>query len=283
MGIFNTGSISLMADQEHIEQGDSGSLTLEDLCGGPVDVDLMRHVPEPEFTASVRNLHHQLELQHQLLSNMKADFDLKWDHRERAMHELMEAQKRDLEPFLGEERPRAQVINHSSSFAGLCGGSPSGPSGLESTKSTTCPTLGSDGKGQMVTVPEYKAGAFRARAWYDTNSMMVPEKNSKSLASIRGKPAQVIAACVPIELALGSDGVQKFGWVSDAYFDVDGCEGLLLAVRELIHCRRGQKPMLEYSMGVAEVVGRIHPHHRQFLRWSLRALGSCPRTKEKNR
>ena len=201
----------LMAGQEHIEQGDSGSLPLEDLCGGPVDVDLMRHVPEPEFTASVRNLHHQLESQHQLLSNMKADFDQKWDHRERAMHEQMEAQRRDLERFLGEEHPRTHVINHSSSFAGLCGGSPSGPSGLESTKSTTCPTLGSDGKGEMVTVAEYKAWAFCARAWYDTNSIMVPKKNSELLASIRGKPAQVIAACVPIELALGSDGVQKIG------------------------------------------------------------------------
>ena len=67
----------------------------------------------------------------------------------------------------------------------------------------------------------------------------------------------MIAACVPIELALGSDGVQKIGEVLDAYFGVHGCEGLLLAVCELIHGRRGHKPMLEYSMGVAEVVGRI--------------------------
>ena len=41
--------------------------------------------------------------------------------------------------------------------------------------------------------------------------MMVPKKNSELLASIRGSPAQVIAACVAIELALGSDGVQKVG------------------------------------------------------------------------
>ena len=246
-----------MADQEHIEQGDSGGLTLEDLCGGPVDTDVLRHVPEPEFTASACNLHHQLELQHQLLSNMKADFDQKWDHRELALQDQMEAQRRDLERLLGEQRCRAHVVNHSSSFAGLRGGSPSGPSGLESTKSTTCPTLGSDGKGEMVTVVEYKAWAFRARAWYETNSMVVPKKNSELLASIRGKPAQVIAASVLIDMALGSDGVQKIGEVLDAYFGVDGCEGLLSAVRELIHGRRGHKPMMEYSMGVAEVVGRI--------------------------
>ena len=147
--------------------------------------------------------------------------------------------------------------NHSSSFAGLRGGSPSGPCGLESTKSTTCATLGSDGKGEMVTVAEYKAWAFCAWAWYETNSMAIPKKNSELLASIRGKPTQVIAACVPIELALGSDGVQKIDEVLDAYFGVDGCEGLLSAVRELIHGRRGHKPMLEYSMGVAEVVGWI--------------------------
>ena len=146
-----------MADQEHIEQGDSGGLTLEDLFVGPVDTDVLRHVPEPAFTASVCNLHHQLEVQHQLLSNMKADFDQIWDHRERAMQEQTEAQRRDLERVLGEERRRAHVINHSSSFAGLRGGSPSGPSGLESTKFTTCPTLGSDRKGEMVTVAGYKA------------------------------------------------------------------------------------------------------------------------------
>ena len=46
--------------------------------------------------------------------------------------------------------------------------------------------------------------------------MVVPKKNSELLASIRGKPAQVIAACVPIEMALGSDGVQKIGEVLDA-------------------------------------------------------------------
>ena len=84
------------------------------------------------------------------------------------MHQQMEAQRRDLERVLGEECRRAHVINHPSSFAGLRGGSPSGLSGLESTKSTTCPTLGSDGKGEMVTVAEYKAWAFRARAWYET-------------------------------------------------------------------------------------------------------------------
>ena len=82
-------------------------------------------------------------------------------------------------------------------------------------------------------------------------------KNSELLESIRDKPAQVIAACVPIELALRSDGIQKIGELLDAYFGVDGCEGLLSAVCELIHGRRGHKPMLEYSMGVAEVVGRF--------------------------
>ena len=156
----------------------------------------------------------------------------------------MEAQRRDLERVLAEERRWAHVINHSSSFAGLRGGSPSGPSDLESTKSTTCPTLGSDGKGEMVTVAEYKAWAVRAPAWYETNSMVVPKKNSELLSSIRSKPAQVIAACLPIEMALGSDGVQKIGEVLDAYFGVDGCKGLLSAVRELIHGRRGHKPML---------------------------------------
>ena len=72
------------------------------------------------------------------------------------------------------------------SFAGLPGGSPSGLSGLENTKSTTCPTLSSDGKGEMVTVAEYKSWAFRARAWYETNSMVVPKENSELLASICG-------------------------------------------------------------------------------------------------
>ena len=84
--------------------------------------------------------------------------------------------------------------------------------------------------------------------------MAIPKNNCELLASIHGKPAQVVAACVPIELALGSDGIQKINDVLDAYFGMDSCEDLLLAVRELIHVRRGQKPMLGYSMGVAEVV-----------------------------
>ena len=208
------------------------------------------------FTASVRNLDHLLELHHPLLSDMKADFDQKWDHRESAMQEHMEAQRRALPNVFSEERRRAHVINHSSSFAGLRGGSLSGSSGLEGTKSTMCPTLGCDERGVMVTVAEYKAWAFCARAWYETNSMAVPKKNFELLASICGKPAQVVAACVPIELALGADGIQKIGEVLDAYFGVDGCEGLLLAVCELIHGRRGHKPMLQYSMGVVEVFGR---------------------------
>ena len=144
------------------------------------------------------------------------------------------AQRRDLEAALGEERRQAHVINHSSSYAGLRGGSPSGPSGLESTKCTTCPTLSSDGKGEMVTVAEYKAWALHAQAWYETNSMAVPKKNFELLASIRAKPAQVIAACVPIELALGSDSVQKIGEVLDAYFGIDDCEGLLVLCLHLV-------------------------------------------------
>ena len=76
-----------MQDQEHTEQGEPSGLTLEDLCGGPFAADYMRHVREPEFTASVRSLHHELELQHQWLSNMKVDFNQRWDHRERAMQE----------------------------------------------------------------------------------------------------------------------------------------------------------------------------------------------------
>ena len=87
--------------------------------------------------------------------------------------------------------------------------------------------------------------------------MAIPKNNCELLGSIRGKPAQVVAACVPIELALRSDGIQKINEVLDAHFGMDSCEDLLLAVRELIHGRRGQKPMLGYSMGVAEVVERI--------------------------
>ena len=87
--------------------------------------------------------------------------------------------------------------------------------------------------------------------------MAVQKENSELLASIRGKPAQVVAACVPIQLALGADGIPKIGEVLDAYFGVDGCDGLLSAICDLIHGRRGHKPMLEYSMGVSEVVGRI--------------------------
>ena len=174
------------------------------------------------------------------------------------MQEQMEAQRRRLATVPSEERHQAHVMNHSSSFAELRGGSPSGPSGLENTKSTTCPTLGSGGKGEMGTVVDYKAWAIRAPAWYETTSMAVPKKNSQLLVSIRGKPAQVISACVPIELALGPDGIQEIGELLGAYFGVDGCEGLLSAIREVIHGRRGHKPMLEYSLGVAEGVGRIH-------------------------
>ena len=87
--------------------------------------------------------------------------------------------------------------------------------------------------------------------------MVVPKKNSELLASILGNPAQVIAACVPMNMAQGSDGVQKIGEALDAYFCVHGCERLLSAVRELIHARRGHKHLLDYSMGVAEVVRRI--------------------------
>ena len=86
----------------------------------------------------------------------------------------------------------------------------------------------------MVRVAEDKAWAFRARAWYKTNSTAIPKKNCELLASIRGKPAQVVAACVPIELALGSDGMQKIGEVFVAYFGLDGCEGLPSAVHGLI-------------------------------------------------
>ena len=155
-----------MANQEYTKQGEPRGLTPEDLCGGPIFSNHMRHVPEPEFSALVCNLHHQLELQHHLLSNMKADFDQKWDHREGAMQEQLLAQRRELANVFNEERWRAHVINHSSSFTRLRGGSPSGPSGLASMKSTTCRTLGSDGKGEMVTIAEYRAWAFRARAWY---------------------------------------------------------------------------------------------------------------------
>ena len=135
-----------MADQEHIEQGEPSGLTLEDLCGGPVAADCMRHIPQPGFAALVGHLHHQPEVRHQLLSNMKADFDQKWGNRERAMQDQMEAQRPELANVFNEECRQGHIINHSSSFAGLCGGSPCGPSGMESTKSTTCPALGSDGK-----------------------------------------------------------------------------------------------------------------------------------------
>ena len=85
----------------------------------------------------------------------------------------------------------------------------------------------------MVTFAEYMAWAFCAPAWYATNSIAVLRKNCELLAFIRGKSAQVVAACVPIQLALGSDGIQKIGQVLDAYFGVDGCEGLLSADRDL--------------------------------------------------
>ena len=48
--------------------------------------------------------------------------------------------------------------------------------------------------------------------------MAIPKNNSELLALIRGKPAQVVGACVPIELALGRDGIQKIGEVLDAFF-----------------------------------------------------------------
>ena len=89
--------------------------------------------------------------------------------------------------------------------------------------------------------------------------MAVPKKNSELLASIRGKPVQVVAACVPIVLALGADGIPKIAQLLDASCKVDGCEGLLSPARELIHGRPGRKPMLEYSTGVVEVVGRLQP------------------------
>ena len=155
-----------MAHQKHIERGEPSGLTLVDVCGGLVAADYMRHVLELEFTASLRNLHHRLELQPQLLSYMKAVFDQKWIHCERAMQEQMEAQKRELPNILSEERRRAHVINHSPLFAGLSRGSPSGMCGLENTKSTTCSTLGSERKGEMVTVVEYKSWALRAPALY---------------------------------------------------------------------------------------------------------------------
>ena len=152
----------------------------------------------------------------------------------------------------------AVFVKPSSSFAGFGGGTPSHPSSLaESTKSTSCPTLGSDGRNETITVAEYKAWAFRARAWYETNTLPIPKKNSELLAVIRGKPAQVIAVCVPIELALGIEGAQKIGEALGAHFGVDGCEGLLSAVKELMHGRRGQRPMLEYSLYVANIVGHI--------------------------
>ena len=158
-----------------------------------------------------------------------------WDNCHRAMQEQIEAKRRGLASVFSEERRWPHVINHSSSFAGLRGGSPPGPSGLESTKCTTCLTLGSDENGEMVTVAEYKAWAFHTQARYETNSMAIPKKNSDALASIGGKPAQVAAVCVPIELELGSDGIQKIAEVLDAYFGVESCD----------------------SMGVAEGAGRI--------------------------
>ena len=95
---------------------------------------------------------------------LESELDQKCDHREHAMQEQLKMQRRELPNSLNEECLRANVINHSSSFAGLRGGSPSGPSGLESWKSTTCPMLGSDCKGGMGTVAEYKARAVCARA-----------------------------------------------------------------------------------------------------------------------
>ena len=60
------------------------------------------------------------------------------------------------------------------------------------------------------------------------------KRNPSKLASIRGKRAQVVDACVPIELALRPDGIQKICEVLDAYFGVDDCEGLLRLVKGLM-------------------------------------------------
>ena len=60
--------------------------------------------------------------------------------------------------------------------------------------------------------------------------MAIPKKNCEVLESIRGRPAEVVTACVPIDLALTNDGTQKIDEVLDANFGVDGCEGLLSSV-----------------------------------------------------
>ena len=224
-----------MADQEHDEQGKPIGLTLKDLCGGHVLADTMLHVPEPKVTPSICHLHHHFELQHHGLSSVKADFH--------------------------------NFDNHSSSFAGLRGGLPTGLPWLESTRSMTCPTLGSDDKNEMLTVADHKAWVCCSGSCYGTNSMAMLKKNSELLAFIRGNPAQVLAVCVPIIVALRSDGIQKIGESLDAYFGVDGCRGVLSAVHGVIHSRRGHKSMAEHSTGVAKVVGRIDLHRV--------VIGSC--------
>ena len=235
---------------------------LEDLCGGAVGADYMRRIPEPEFIASICNLHHQLELQHQLFSNMKADFDQngtissaqcknKWKRKDVSW--LMFSVRSIVRPML--------LITLLRSLRFVVGRLPVRL--VWRTRSPRrAPRLVLNLKGDMFVVAEYKAWAFHARAGYETQSTGVRKKNSELLASIRGMPVQVMAACVPIELALRSDGIQKTGEVLDAFFGADCCEGLLLAVRELIHGRRGHKPMLQYSMRVGEVAGRIQLQRR---------------------
>ena len=95
-----------------------------------------------------------------LLPNMKADLHEKKDPPQRIMQEQLEAQGRELTNDVNEERPRARVIHRSSWFAGLSARTSPGPSALESTKSTRCPMLGSDGKGETATFAENKAWAF---------------------------------------------------------------------------------------------------------------------------
>ena len=109
----------------------------------------------------------------------------------------------------------------------------------------------------MVTVAEYKTWAFCARAWYETNSMAIPKKALSYWRLLVVSPRKWFLRVYRLSWRWEVMAYSKKGEVLDANFGVDGCEGLLLAVREPIHGRGGHKPMLEHSLGVAEVLGLI--------------------------
>ena len=127
--------------------------------------------------------------------------------------------------------------------------------GSVDTKTTCrCLSLGCNDPTEDISAATYRAWVFRARAWYVTSHLPTEQHNAELLAAIRGKRAQALAPTLPFDVTLTTDRARLIGGMLHASFGVDGCEGLINAVKDLIHGGKGHNGLLSYAMRAKETI-----------------------------